>query len=129
MVKNETTETQTIVSDDQTNFTGYGQSVGDREFAKLAAIRYRKGSVDSKKIGGERGSLIYGKKGMLNFMENLFVYLTEYDKSKLNFYFTIRDSIIEFIDLKQNFNEQLMQHAYQEVPRTADESPYSGSDP
>ena len=43
-------------------------------------------------------------------MENLFVYLNENDKSKLNFYFTIRDSIIEFIDLKQHFNEQMMQN-------------------
>ena len=66
----------------------------------MLANKNRKGSVDSKKLGSEKGSLIYGKRGMLNFMENLFVYLTEYDKSKLNFYFTIRDSIIEFIDLR-----------------------------
>ena len=51
MMKVETaqaTETQTLISDDVTNFTGYGQIVGDKEQAKLAN-KYRKGSIDSRK--------------------------------------------------------------------------------
>ena len=64
-----------------------------------------------KGVEKNKCSLIYGRRGLLNFLENLLVYLTESDKQKLNFYFTIRDSIIEYIDLKQKFNETLMAQA------------------
>ena len=53
-------------------------------------------------------SLMYGKKGLLNFLDNLFVDLNEKDKQKINFYFTIRNNILEFVDLKHHFNKNLM---------------------
>ena len=51
---------------------------------------------------------MYGKKGLLNFLQNLFVDLNEKDKQKINFYFTIRNNILEFVDLKHQFNKKLM---------------------
>jgi hypothetical protein len=91
------------VSDTVTNFTNYGQLLLDKEIQNLTAKNgENKNFVRSilKKEQTYKGSLIYGKRGLLNFMENLLVYLDENDKSKLNFYFTIRESIIEYIDLK-----------------------------
>lgn len=41
---------------------------------------------------------MYGKKGFLNFLQNIFLYLTDKDKHQINFYFTIRDRIIDYCD-------------------------------
>lgn len=44
--------------------------------------------------------MIYGKKGLLNYLANIFIYFKQEDQEKINFYFTIRDSIVDFIDIK-----------------------------
>jgi hypothetical protein len=72
---------------------------------------------------------MYGKKGLLNFLQNLFVDLNEKDKQKINFYFTIRNNILEFVDLKHQFNKKLMSKNLQqfsnEMLKSGDQNPYS----
>lgn len=51
--------------------------------------------------------VVYGKKGLLNFIGNLFVFLKNKDLQRLNFYFTIRDILIEHFELNYQYNIQL----------------------
>lgn len=53
---------------------------------------------------------IYGKKGFLNFLHNIFVYLTDRDKHQINFYFTIRDRIIDYCDQLGTSSLELTAH-------------------
>jgi hypothetical protein len=54
--------------------------------------------VKLQKRHEESVKAIYGKRGMLNFLANIFVYMTEKDKQQVNFYFTIRDLMIEYCE-------------------------------
>jgi hypothetical protein len=50
---------------------------------------------------------MYGKKGLLNYLQNLFAYFQERDKLQLNFYFTIKDCIVDYFERKQIFSNNL----------------------
>lgn len=64
---------------------------------------YKERSVDTDSL-----HIIYGNKGLLNFLANIFIYFKQADQEKINFYFTIRDSIVDFIDVKQKFNSKFI---------------------
>jgi len=46
----------------------------------------------------QKTKILYGKQGFLQFLENLYVLFKEQDKLKINFYFTIRDLIIDYCE-------------------------------
>ena len=93
------------IDDDTTsNFTGYGvvpfkQSAGQGATQHARALKQREKELQTYKIQDKNSvKAIYGKRGFLNFLQNIFVYLTDTDKHQINFYFTIRDRIIDYCD-------------------------------
>ena len=47
-------------------------------------------------------TFIYGQRGLINFLQTLFpIGFTNSERQNLNFYFTIRDSLIDYIARKQ----------------------------
>jgi hypothetical protein len=55
-------------------------------------------SSDPEEPGDGGTKILYGKQGFLQFLENLYVLFKEEDKLKINFYFTIRDLIIDYCE-------------------------------
>ena len=47
---------------------------------------FKERSVDTDSL-----HIIYGNKGLLNFLANIFIYFKQADQEKINFYFTMRD--------------------------------------
>ena len=46
-------------------------------------------------------TFIYGQRGLINFLQTLFpVNFTNSERQNLNFYFTIRDSLIDYVARK-----------------------------
>ena len=42
--------------------------------------------------------VMYGRQGFLHFLDNVYVLFKEKDKLKVNFYFTIRDMIVDYCE-------------------------------
>lgn len=85
-------------------FTGYGvvpqkvqKQIMDQK-KKQSYIEQAKKVKNVKKKEQTSVKAMYGKKGLLNFLANIFVYMTEKDKQQINFYFTIRDLIIDYCE-------------------------------
>jgi len=55
-------------------------------------------SSEPEEPGDGGTKILYGKQGFLQFLENLYVLFKEEDKLKINFYFTIRDLIIDYCE-------------------------------
>ena len=51
---------------------------------------------EEPKDGGMR--VMYGRRGFLHFLDNVYVLFKEKDKLKVNFYFTIRDMIVDYCE-------------------------------
>ena len=51
--------------------------------------------------------LIYGKKGLLSFLGSLFLFLEDGDFHNVNFYFTIRNQLIQHFERNYTYNNQL----------------------
>lgn len=87
---------------------GKAHSGNQHQQEAIAFEEYLEDTEESSEPGepGDGGTkILYGKQGFLQFLENLYVLFKEKDKLKINFYFTIRDLIIDYCEKMAEMHE------------------------
>ena len=52
-------------------------------------------------------TFIYGTRGMIEFYQLLWIQLKEKDMQQMNFYFTIKDQILDYLEFKIKTNQEI----------------------